>query len=194
VEVGNRLFAVGRAIRQGGRSWTKSDVKDIVCWRRVHRLIPRIENAPDIEERLENAFRIQDERVRIEVLCRIPGLGPVLASAILTFASPETYGVLDCHAWNALRFLGFHLPRKDASSGNFTIPELLVFLRIVRKLAKEKTTTPSEVCMALHALDRVRTNKRWKLQKRKVQLGVVNSSPRFSDLGRSGDSAWRGVR
>jgi hypothetical protein len=135
--------------------WTKSDLKDIIRWKRMHRLIPRIENAPDIEERLEAAFMIQDERARIDALCRIPGIGPVLASAILMFTSPETYALLDCHAWNALGFLGFHLPKKGVSSGSFTIPELLEFLRIIKKLAKEKATTPSEIHNALYALDRV---------------------------------------
>jgi len=175
MEVVNRLFAIGREIGQGTMPWTKSDLKDIIRWKRMHRLIPRIENAPDIEERLEAAFMIQDERARIDALCRIPGIGPVLASAILMFTSPETYALLDCHAWNALGFLGFHLPKKGVSSGSFTIPELLEFLRIIRKLAKEKATTPSEIHNALYALDRVRTNKRWKWHKRQVQLGIVNS-------------------
>jgi hypothetical protein len=169
------LLDIGKRVNQSIRSCTKSDLKNIVRLKRMHRLIPKIENAPNIEERLEHALRIQDEQARIEALCRIPGIGPVLASAILTFTSPETYGLLDCHAWNALRFLGFHLPKKDASSGTFTISELLEFLRIIRKLAKEKTTTPSEVHKALHALDRVRTNKRWNRQKRKVQLCIMNS-------------------
>jgi len=166
------LLDIGKGVNQCIRPWNKSDLKDIVRWKHMHRLIPRIENAPDIEERLEHAFRIQDEQARIEDLCGIPGIGPVLASTILMLTSPETYGLLDCHAWNALRFLGFHLPKKDASSGTFTIPELLEFLRIIRKLAKEKTTTPSEVHKALHALDRVRTSSRWKRQKRKVQLDI----------------------
>jgi len=171
----SHLQDVGKEVNQGIRSWTKSDLKDIVRWKRVQRLIPRIENAPDIEEGLEHAFRIQDEQARIEALCRIPGVGPVLASAILTFTSPEIYGLLDCHAWNALRFLGFQLPEKHASSGTFTIPELLAFLRIIRKLAKKKTTTPSEVHKALYALEKVRTNKRWSRQRRKAQLDMVNS-------------------
>jgi len=171
----SHLQDVRKEVNQGIRSWTKSDLEDIVRWKRVQRLIPRIENAPDIEEGLEHAFGIQDEQARIEALCRIPGVGPVLASAILTFTSPEIYGLLDCHAWNALRFLGFQLKEKRASSGAFTIPELLAFLRIIRKLAKKKTTTPSEVHKALYALEKVRTNKRWSRQRRKAQLDMVNS-------------------
>jgi len=169
------LLDVGKEVNQGIRSWTKSDLKDIVRWKRMHRLIPRIENAPDIEEDLEHAFRIQDEQARIEALCRIPGVGPVLASAILMFTSPEIYGLLDCHAWNALRLLGFQLPEKHASSGTFTIRELLAFLGIIRKLGKKKGTTPSEVHKALYALEKVRTNGRWSRQRRKAQLDVVNS-------------------
>jgi hypothetical protein len=124
--------------------WTKSDLKDIIRWKRMHRLIPRIENAPDIEERLEAAFMIQDERARIDALCRIPGIGPVLASAILMFTSPETYALLDCHAWNALGFLGFHLPKKGVSSGSFTIPELLEFLRITEATYRDQSSDYAE--------------------------------------------------
>ena len=183
MKVASRLFAIGREIRQGTMPWTRSDLKDIVRYKRINRLISRIENAPDIEERLKDAFRIQDERARIDALCRIPGIGPVLASAILTFTSPETYAPLDCHAWNALGFLGFHLPKKGVSNGTFTTPELLEFLRIVRELAREMTTTPTELYKALYASDKARTNKRWDWQKRKVQLGMINSSPTSSRVG-----------
>ena len=183
MEVANHLFAIGREIEQGAMLWTKSDLKEIVCYKRMNRLIPRIENAPDIEESLEEAFRVQDERARINALCRIPGIRPVLASAILTFTSPGTYAPLDCHAWNALGFLGFHLPKKGVSSGTFTTAELLEFLGIVRKIAKEKTTTPTKIHNALYALDKVRTSKRWSWQKRKTQLGIINSSPSSFRVG-----------
>jgi hypothetical protein len=178
------LLHIGKEVNQGSRSWTKPDLEDIARWKRMHRLIPRIENAPDIEEGLEHAFKIQDEQARIEALCSIPGVGPVLASAILMFTSPETYGLLDCHAWNALRFLGFQLPEKRVSSGSFTIPELLEFLTIIRRLAKKMTTTPSEVHKALYALEKVRTDKRWSWQRRKAQLDIINSS-----AGSSGENS-----
>jgi hypothetical protein len=177
LEIANHLFAMGREIEQGTKPWTKSDLKTIVRYRRMSRLIPRIENAPDIEESLADAFRIQDEPARINALCKIPGIGPVLASAILTFTSPGTYAPLDCHAWNALGYLGFHLPKKGISNGSFTTAELLEFLKIVRKLAEEKTTTPTEIHKALYASDQARTSKRWSWQKRKIELGIVNSFP-----------------
>ena len=183
MEVANHLFAIGREIEQGAMLWTKSDLKEIVRYKRMNRLIPRIENAPDIEESLEEAFRVQDERARINALCRIPGIGPVLASVILTFASPGTHAPLDCHAWNALGFLGFHLSKKGVSSGTFTTAELLEFLRIVRELAREMAMTPTEIHKALYASDKVRTNKRWSWQKRKAQLGIVNSSPSSFRVG-----------
>ena len=166
-----RLANIGKQVQQGIRSWTKSDLKDIVRWKRWCGLVSRIENASDIDRLLECAFKIQDEESRIEALCRIPAVGPVLASAMLMFTSPELYGTLDCHAWNALNILGLRLPRKHGYGIHYTVPELQEFLRIVRKLAKEKGTTPAEVCKALYALDKVRRNKKWK-----AQLGIINIS------------------
>jgi len=164
VEVGNRLFTIGREIRQGTRSWTKSDLKDIVRWKRMHRLIPRIENARDIEERLAHAFMIEDERPRIEALCEIPSIGPALASVMLESTSPEMCGALNYHAWNALRLLSFSLPKKRASHDSYTVHELLRYLEVVRRLAREKGTTPAQIGKALYAFDKTVTDKRWKRQ------------------------------
>jgi hypothetical protein len=138
--------------------------------------MPRIQKTPDIENRLESAFRIQDEEERIDALRKIPGVGPVLASAILMFTSPETYGVLDCHAWNALSFLGFDLPTKRPDDGDsFTTSEILGYFRIIRELASEKITTPGEVYKALYALDKAMTNGMWKQLKWRLESDVVTS-------------------
>jgi len=158
------LLNIGKQVQQGIRSWTKSDLKDIVRWKRCPGVMLQIENTPDIDERLKHAFKIKDEENRLKALCRIPGVGRVVASAMLTFTSPEFYGILDRHAWNGLNILGFNLPRKDGDGMNFTFLQLLMFLRIVRKLAAHKGTTPAEVCKALYALDKVRENKKWKAQ------------------------------
>ena len=170
------LLKIGREVRHGIRSWTKSDLEDVVRWKRLHRLMPRIQKTPDIENRLESVFRIQDEEERIDALRKIPGVGPVLASAILMFTSPETYGVLDCHAWNALSFLGFDLPTKRPDDGDsFTTSEILGYLRIIRELANESTTTPSKVHKALYALDKARTNETWRQLKWRLEFDVITS-------------------
>ncbi len=54
--------------------------------------------------------------------------------------------------------------QKNGDGINFTFLQLLMFLRIVRKLAEHKGTTPAEVCKVLYALDKVKRNKKWKAQ------------------------------
>jgi len=150
-----------------------SDLKKIVEWKRLKRVNPRItdetRNPPaDVDRLLNFALTIQNERLKIEVLNLIHGVGPALASALLTFTNPQDYGVIDYHAWNALHWLGKDLVRRKFAikkfgfkkSGVFTIPELLDYLNVVRRLAKENDTTARNVDKALFAYDKVRT-KQW---------------------------------
>jgi hypothetical protein len=181
VKIGNRLFAIGREIRQGTRSWTKSDLEVVVRWKHLERLMPRIERVRDIEERLELAFKIQEEHTRIGALWAIPGIGPVLASVMLTLTWPETCGVLDYHAWNALSSLGFDLPKKENDGSTFRIAEFLRYLRIIRKLARDSTANPNEVYKALYTLDKAETNENWKKQRWKMQLEAVKTSLRIPE-------------
>jgi hypothetical protein len=73
-------------------------------------------------------------------------------------------GTLSGHAWNALRLLSYDLPKKRASHGGFTVHELLRYPEIVRRLAREKGTTPAQMEKALYAFDKAVTDKRWKRQ------------------------------
>jgi hypothetical protein len=111
-----------------------------------------------------NAFKVQEEKGKIQALCEIRGIGPVLASVILESMSPEIHGALNYHAWNALRLLSFSLPKKRASHDSFKVHELLKYLEIVRMLARERGTTPAQMGRALYAFDKAVTDKRWKRQ------------------------------
>jgi hypothetical protein len=156
--------SLGRKPNLETRSWTRADLENLLQKKHLHHFFPKIDAAPNLEKHLTNALRIQEEKARIETLCEIPGVGPVLASAMLESMSPEMYGALSCHAWNGLRLLGFDLPKKRASSDTFTVRELLKYLEIVRMLAREKGTTPAQMEKALYAFDKTVTDKRWKRQ------------------------------
>ena len=119
---------------------------------------------PNLEKHLIHAFKVQEERAKIEALCEIPGIGPALASVMLESMSPEMYVAPNCHAWNALRLLSFNLPKKRASHDSFTVHELLKYLEIVRTLARERGTTPAQIGKALYAYNKAVTDKRWKRQ------------------------------
>jgi hypothetical protein len=125
----------------------------------------RIEmNDQEVEGRLREAYSIRQEDARIDFMCRTPGIGPVLASLVLTLTYPENYAPLELHAWNALADLGFDVTRKDSSGGGFTPAEFSRYLEIVRNLANEANTTPWEISKALHAVNKVKTTKKWRKQ------------------------------
>ena len=154
------LLSRGRQVQRGTATWTKHDLEKIVRWRKIQSLMPRIDE--NVELRLAQALRLEDEESKIEDLCRIPGVGPVLASVLLTLTFPEKYAPLDNHTWNALSRLGFELRKRPYSGGGYTAHELFRYTRIVRSLAKSMNTPPWDTAKALHAWDKVCTKTKWK--------------------------------
>jgi hypothetical protein len=141
--VHSEAFSVGKEPNQGIKSWTKRELEDLFRSKHLHHFFAKIDGTPNLEKHLTNAFRIQEEKARIEAICEIPGIGPVLASVMLESMSPEVYGALNYHAWNALRLLSFNLSKKRASCrDSFTVHELLKYLEIVRMLARERGQRP----------------------------------------------------
>lgn len=157
------LLRRGEQVEHGGRRWTKDDLEDVFRWKNRQPLLPKIEKeAPDVEKRLAYAFEINDEEEKIDALCRIPFIGPVLTSILLTLTYPTEYAPLDSHSWNGLCSLGFDLSKRPFSGGGYSVHELLRYLSIVRSLAKQMKTPPWDVAKALHALDQVNTKTKWK--------------------------------
>ena len=161
--------------------WTKSHLELIARWKQLHPLMSRIErNNQEVEERLKEAYSIREEDARIDFMCRTPGIGPVLTSLLLTLTYPENYAPLELHAWNALADLGFDVTRKDSSGGGFTPAEFSRYLEIVRNLANEANTTPWEISKGLHAINKVKTTKKWRKQLEHLtisQSGLPPPSP-----------------
>lgn len=160
----SETLAVGDEPSLGIRSWTKRDLEDLLRRKNLHHFFAKIDRTPNLEKHLIEAFKAQGGEARIEALCEIPGVGPVLASVILESMSPEMYGALSCHAWYALRLLGFDLPKKRVNCDSFSVHELLKYLEIVRMLARENGTTPAQMEKALYAFDKTVTDKRWERQ------------------------------
>jgi hypothetical protein len=157
------LLETGKQVRQGTGTWTKDDLRSIVRWKHMHSLMPKIaREARDIELRLAHAFDVQDEESRMAALGRIPGIGPAIASVLLTLTFPEKYASLDNHAWNGLCRIGFELTRRPFSGGGYSIAELRRYEKILVILARMVNATPSDVAKALHALDQVSLKTKWK--------------------------------
>ena len=90
---------------------TKSDLEKAFLWKfqgglagRGKHIFKYVEKQDDfvIERLTELAFYVQDDRLRLKLLTTINGVGPSMASVILTFFDPENYGVLDFHVWRGL--------------------------------------------------------------------------------------------
>jgi len=161
-EMISHLLDFGRLVRQGNRTWTRRQLAEIIRWKNMHTLKAKIEQAPNIESSLADAFRIKDQEDGMDALCRIPGIGPVLTSVLLTLTFPERYAPLDIHAWNGLWRLGFEFERRTFSGGGYTIAELIQYEKAVIALARVLGETPWETAKALHALDQVCLSTPWK--------------------------------
>jgi len=157
-----RLLDVGKQVRCGSRGWVRGDLDDMASWKGLPPpMLMMDRNSSEFEGRLESALSIEDEPSRVNALCDIRGMGPILASTVSMFTWPDTSGFIDYHTSNALRFLGYEFPRKHYTS-RFTVPQLLTYLRIVRSLGGSKAVSSMEITEALYALDSARTTNKWR--------------------------------
>jgi len=129
-EVGSRL--------RNTRRLSKRDLAKMVSWKfgslpgRRSLVMSRVESIGEreIQEAFRQALDSSSERIRISELLRLPGIGPAMASVILTFYDPKEYAVLDIHVWREL--FG------KEPQGLFQGPKhLLRFLQTVRLIARK---------------------------------------------------------
>lgn len=97
---------VGNKLRQA-KTLTKADLAEVVEWKfkelkgrkdRVLRFVRKNEDRA-IQQTCGQVFAKSDDSDRIRNLDALHGVGPALASVILTFYDPKQYGVLDIHVW-----------------------------------------------------------------------------------------------
>lgn len=103
-EIGNRLRDTGEL--------TKADLVEIIEWKfeglegRKTRILNYVEDIDEqvlklVSNLVFNLNRSQDV-YKIKLLCAFDGIGPAVASTILTFFDPKNYGVLDIHVWREI--------------------------------------------------------------------------------------------
>lgn len=96
---------------QKNRFVTKRDLQEIIKWKfqgqlkgrqllNLKRLIAF--NSAVIEKISKLTFEVNSDKLCIKLLTVIDGIGPAIASVVLTFYDPDNYGVLDFHAWNGI--------------------------------------------------------------------------------------------
>jgi len=101
---------LGQKFRENGYA-TKQDLQSIIKWKFQGRLLGRqkrmlnlLATVPeeDIIQMTRAVFGMNDDKLRVRLLCAMDGIGYALASVILTFFDPEHFGIFDIHAWRAL--------------------------------------------------------------------------------------------
>ena len=98
------------SILKAAKQISKEELKEVIKWKfndikhRLKREINLVDENDDktIRELSKLAFNTENEAIRITDLTNIKGIGPAVASAILTFYDPKNYGVFDIHVFDEL--------------------------------------------------------------------------------------------
>jgi hypothetical protein len=99
----------------------------------------------------ELAFQTSDDRLRLHTLTALDGVGVPVASAILHFAFPHRYAILDVRVLRTLTSAGLWL-RDEAHS--FTLAGWLEYIQLMRRLAKKLALDLRDLDKALWAFDK----------------------------------------
>jgi hypothetical protein len=119
------------------RTLTKRDLLELVDWKfkelvgrktRVSGLVSRNRDEM-VQKTCSQVFSMtpRNDALRIDSLDRLEGIGPALASVILTFYDPNNYGVHDIHVWR--EFFGPEPPTIFIGNG--------CYLKLLAELRKE---------------------------------------------------------
>lgn len=144
----DHLFSVvGPQIKKRGYM-TFDDFYRIAMWKSARQKPNYLQNKNNVESISKDAFSIQGESEKMDMLCCLKGVGIPTASAILTIVYPENYAVIDVRCIEMLQELGYSI-KKTITPNNW-----LKYLDITRKIAKENNITAREVDKALFAMHR----------------------------------------
>ncbi|MEQ1618887.1 MAG: hypothetical protein ABL883_11155 [Terricaulis sp.] len=97
----------------------------------------------------------QVEAVRISLLCALPGIEVPVASALLAWSKPSSYGVLDRRAWKTLHRFKLVKSRSKKNT-TYTANDWARYLFLLRALAEETKRTPQRVDTWLYAYDKAK--------------------------------------
>lgn len=87
---------------------TKDDLIQLVEWKfkdlpgRRNRVLELVAENDDVQVRNISRNVLTSPLYKIDMLCTLSGVGPALASTILTFYDPKNYGVFDIHVWREM--------------------------------------------------------------------------------------------
>ncbi|MFZ0952096.1 MAG: hypothetical protein WAN17_07515 [Candidatus Sulfotelmatobacter sp.] len=133
---------------------TYDDIQSVFEWKfaempgRLKRSLNLLSTVnPDLIKNVSaRAFAITDDSARLRQLRHIKGVGVAVASVILAFYDPDTYGIIDIHSWREL----FGGTRQVFDASDF-----LRFTEELRRLAAIHGLPAREVEKALFRKNRV---------------------------------------
>jgi len=133
------------------RSLDKDHFVDLAVWKSP-RPKPRYKrNDGDLVcEVTQIAFQASDESLRVHVLMALDGVGMPVASALLHFAFPDRYPILDFRVVRTLRRAGRW---QGGEAPDFTLDEWLKFTKVMRDLARELGVHMRDLDKALWVFD-----------------------------------------
>ena len=115
--------------------FTRAEFRRMCRWKSPRARLLWEKNSP---ARIATVSRVvlatRDERVRMELLTSLAGVGVPMASAILTLIDPRRYGVLDIRAWQLL--FAIRSVESNRRGQGFTIAQWLDYLAALREHAR----------------------------------------------------------
>jgi hypothetical protein len=136
-----------RPVRTRGY-FTPSELEDVCKWK-AHRAIGHIKaNAPALVKSVTSrALGTRSERLRLEALLELRGVGVPMASAILMLMDPRRYGVIDIRVWQVLHAIG--TVKTNPKGTGFRFQHWYQYLCIIRHVAKTLGVRARDVEWAL---------------------------------------------
>jgi hypothetical protein len=127
---------------------TKAELEKVCVWKspRVMKQVKR--NSPlAVRNITRAAFSCSSELDKIKTLVTLHGVGVPMASAILMFADPRHYAVIDIRGWQLLHAM--KAVKENGRGVNLTPGQWVEFLEIVRSHARQFRVTARDVQQAL---------------------------------------------
>ena len=114
--------------------FTRAEFRRMCRWKSPRARLLWEKNSPARIAAVSRAvLATRDERVRMELLTSLTGVGVPMASAILTLIDPRRYGVLDIRAWQLL--FAIRSVESNRRGQGFTIAQWLDYLAALRSHA-----------------------------------------------------------
>lgn len=140
-----------------GEGLTRTLFERVLSWKlrsQRQRVAAHLDKLTDqlVEELTGTAFRVRHpeqsvlDRVRVEVLIALPGVGLGVASALLTLYYPNQYGIIDFRAWDEVNERD---PSQAPITRVFTVGHLFEYLTKIRAYSAKHAIPTQKVDFAL---------------------------------------------